>query len=53
MYGGITATGGGLFVISVLANAPFGLTSSVVLAALIVAMGVCSFAHARYAMREE
>jgi len=53
MYGGITATGGGLFAISTLANAPLGLTSSVVLAALIVAMGTCSFAHARHRSRED
>jgi hypothetical protein len=53
MYGAITAAGGSLFFISVFANAPFGLTPTVVLAALLVAMALCSVTHVRYATSEE
>jgi hypothetical protein len=53
MYGAITAAGGSLFLFSVFANAPLGLTPTVVLAALLVAMALCSATHVRYATKEE
>jgi hypothetical protein len=53
MYGSITAAGASLFLLSVFANAPLGLTPTVVLAALVVAMGICSVAQARYIAKEE
>jgi DNA-binding transcriptional ArsR family regulator len=53
MYGSITAAGGGLFLLSVFGNAPLGLTPTVVLAALVAAMALCSIAHARHAATEE
>ena len=53
MYGGITAAGTGLFAVSVVGSAPFGLTPTVVLAALLVAIGICSLAQTRYRSAEE
>ncbi len=48
VYGSITAAGGVLFLVSLLANAPLGLTPTVVLAALLIAMGAASLSHVRY-----
>lgn len=47
LYLGITAIGIGLFAVSVLGSAPFGLTPVVVLGAMLAAMTVCSLVHSR------
>jgi hypothetical protein len=45
LYGGVTAAGVGLFGVSALGSAPFGLTPATVLGALLLVMALCSVCH--------
>jgi DNA-binding transcriptional ArsR family regulator len=53
IYGAVSLAAAGLFGLSVATGAPFGFTPAVVLAALIVAIGACAFAHASSRTDEE